>query len=312
SAAPGRGAAAGAAGGAPAAAAAPPSPAPPVPAPPARPETVSYSALRDYARCGLRFKARRVLRLPELDPPAGVLPVAERVDGGALDARQRGSVVHALLEELDLAAPAEPTAERVAELAAGEGAEAEPPDVAAARRLVAAYVGSPTGSRLARARRVRRERGFAFAVGEAGEDDLPLVTGVIDAIGVEGDGGWLVVDFKTDPLGDGPAPDLEARMAGSDYRVQRLVYALAALRAGAPRVEVAHLFLEAPDRPATVSYTAEDAGRLAEELAGLIGPLVRGEYPLTDAPHAGICATCPARDGLCPYPRELKLRPEPR
>ena len=44
------------------------------------------------------------------------------------------------------------------------------------------------------------------------------------------------------------------------YSTQRLVYALAALKAGAERVEVAHCYLERPDQPAVALYEAADAG----------------------------------------------------
>ena len=52
------------------------------------------------------------------------------------------------------------------------------------------------------------------------------------------------------------------------YRVQQVIYALAALRAGAPSVEVAHCFLERADEPVWARYRAEDVAALEAELAG--------------------------------------------
>jgi hypothetical protein len=135
------------------------------------------------------------------------------------------------------------------------------------------------------------------------------MVGVIDALAVEDDGTWLIVDVKTDRLED-PTADLDA-LVQRDYALQRELYALAALRAGAERVEVVHLYLQRPDRPAAAVYTAADAERLATGLQQRTAPLARGEYPLTDHPHAELCATCPARGGLCPYPPERTLAPGP-
>ena len=274
--------------------------APAEPAPPATPSALSYTALAAYRRCGYRFYVQRVVGLPDRPAPPGAVPV-ETPAGGGLAARVRGVVVHALLEELDLGAPGRPPdPERVRALARREGARASEADVEHVGRLVAALSASEPGRRLAAARRLRREHEFAVTL------DGELLVGVIDALAVEPDGGWLVVDFKTDRLADSQT-DVEALVA-RDYAIQRDLYALAALRAGAPRVEVVHLFLERPDEPASATFAAADEAALAERVRALTGPLARGEFPLTPHPHAALCATCPARGGPCPYPQELTLR----
>ena len=72
--------------------------------------------------------------------------------------------------------------------------------------------------------------------------------GIVDVLAVEPDGTHLVVDYKTDAVPEDSTPeDYIAR----NYETQRLVYALAALRAGAPRVEVAYCLLERPAEPVT-------------------------------------------------------------
>jgi hypothetical protein len=93
-----------------------------------------------------------------------------------------------------------------------------------------------------------------------------------------------------------------------DYAVQRLIYALAALRAGAQRVEIVHLFLEAADRPVTRSYAEEETERLHSELARRAEPLLSGHFEVTPTPHWGVCAGCPALGGLCSWPAEMSMR----
>ena len=72
----------------------------------------------------------------------------------------------------------------------------------------------------------------------------------------------LVVDYKTDRL-DGTDP----RTAARGYEIQRLIYAIAALRAGADEVEIAHCFLEQPDTPVIVGFEAERLPELDASLA---------------------------------------------
>jgi ATP-dependent helicase/nuclease subunit A len=119
-------------------------------------------------------------------------------------------------------------------------------------------------------------------------------------------GGRLVVDYKTDVVD--PATDLETYVA-RHYAVQRSVYALAVLRGGAPRVEVAYAFLERPAEPVAARFEAADADALEVELRTLAAGLLAGEYPVTTLPHRELCLTCPGRRALCSYGEELTLRP---
>src|SRR5581483_7461275 len=89
------------------------------------------------------------------------------------------------------------------------------------RTLVAAYVDSPLGARVSALAGVTAERPFAF------EHDDVLFHGFLDVLHVDG-GRALVVDYKTNALADlSPAEVVDA-----EYRIQRLVYALACFRAG--------------------------------------------------------------------------------
>jgi ATP-dependent helicase/nuclease subunit A len=171
--------------------------------------------------------------------------------------------------------------------------------VADLQALVAAFAGSALRERLGAASAVHREHAFAFALG-----DGPMLTGFVDVVAYEGDGAALIVDYKSDRVGDADLDEL----VEAGYGVQRRIYALAALRAGAPAVEVAHLFLERPAEPAVVRYEQADAEMLEAELRASSAPLLAGAYPVAEVPHRGLCATCPGRAGLCSYPPELTDR----
>jgi ATP-dependent helicase/nuclease subunit A len=111
----------------------------------------------------------------------------------------------------------------------------------------------------------------------------------------------LIVDYKSDHL-EGAAP---ADVVERDYATQRIVYALAALRDGAPRVEVAYCFLERPGEPVIVTFTDQPA--LAERLAGLAADLLAGRYPVTATPHRELCGDCPGRAAMCSWPESVTL-----
>ena len=125
-----------------------------------------------------------------------------------------------------------------------------PEDVADLRAMVERVAARACASGSRPRRRVRTELPFAFTLAPPGAGGRSLlVNGVVDVHAIE-DGGTLVVDWKSDAL-DGRDPEA---LVAERYSTQRLVYALAALRAGAERVEVAHCFLERPDEPAVAAY----------------------------------------------------------
>ena len=261
--------------------------------------TLSYSRLAAWNACGYRYYLQRVLRLPE--EPVIRVAAAAGADGAqpTLDPRVRGTLVHAVLERAGTAALA-PT---VADVAAEHGialTEAETADVA---RLADAFAQSPLAARIAKARSVQREHAFAVPLGDT------LLTGVVDVLARERGSAQLVVDYKSDALE--PDADLAA-YADERYGVQRRVYALAALRGGAARVEVAYAFLERPAEPVVTRYAATDADRLERELLELAAGMLAGEYPVTANPHRELCETCPGRRALCSYPEEITLAERPR
>jgi len=250
--------------------------------------TLSYSRLSAWKQCGYRYYLQRVLGLPDEQPPGGEAAAAAPV----FDPRTRGSLVHAVLEhgvDADLA-----------QIAAAWGIELGAEEHADVLRLAAAFADSPLARRLARARAVHREHGFTVVLGDT------LLTGIVDVLAHERAGAQLVVDYKTDVLY--PETDIAAYV-DERYAIQQRVYALAVLRGGAARAEVAYAFLERPREPLAASYEAADADRLEAELLALAGGLLAGEYPVTAAPHRELCESCPGRRALCSHGEELTLRP---
>jgi ATP-dependent exoDNAse (exonuclease V) beta subunit len=263
-----------------------------VTAAPPPPATLSYSSLARYAACPYRFHLERGLGLPPVEPPPHLRDAQAPVPG--LDPLVRGTLVHALLEQLD--GSQGPAAGDVRALADAHEVQLDDGDVADLLAMVRAFAGSALNARLAAAVEVRREHAFAFPLG----DDGPLVNGFLDVLAWEAGGTALVVDYKSDHV---EGADLEA-VVDASYDGQRRIYALACLRAGAPAVEVVHVFLERAAEPVVRRYTAADAGALEASLvAGAVG-LLAGEYPVAAVPHRALCASCPGRAGLCSHPPE--------
>jgi hypothetical protein len=276
----------------------------PLPRPQPAQRRLSYSQLQDYARCGYRFYLTRVLGLPRVTPPPLDEPEPVAVTEPApLEGRIRGSLAHLLLERLDFARPEPPSAEAVRALGAEHGLELAPEHVEDVRDQVAAFAASPLCARLAEARGVRREAGFAFALERGGG---PLLSGFVDVLAREADGTVLVVDYKTDRLAEGESP---AELVERAYTTQRMVYALAALQDGAPGVEVAYALLERPAEPVCATYTQADVPALADALLGLAAGVLAERWPVAERPHRELCGECPGRATLCSWPERTTLRP---
>ena len=266
---------------------------------------LSYSQLQDYARCGYRFYLTRLLGMPRVKPPPLEAPPGPVAEAEPLEARMRGTLVHSLLEELDFARPAPPPAEAVRALGEAHELELDDAHVADIQALVAAFASSPLCARLAAARPVRREAGFAFALEPGGGG--PLVSGFVDVLAREADGTALIVDYKTDRLGE----DRPAALVERDYRTQRMVYALAALQDGAPRAEVAYCLLERPGEPVTATFEQADAPALADALLRLAAGVLAEQWPVAPEPHRELCGDCPGRAALCSWPEAMTLRSGP-
>ncbi len=245
---------------------------------------LSFTSLSLFEQCAYKYFARYGLGMSER-------PV-EGEGAGEMSGTEIGSAVHSLLEEIDLAAPVTPELED--ELIRG---------------FVAAYCESDLARRVAALEGVEKERHFTF------EHDGVLVHGYIDVFHMAASDGRpglgqdlttraLVVDYKTNALGEA-APD---EIVEEDYRLQRLVYALACFRAGAEEVEVVYHFLERPDVPVDATFTVADVPELEAELSAAIARIQAGEFPPTPSDFA--CAGCPALDLVCAGPRLRPRLPE--
>ena len=123
-----------------------------------------------------------------------------------------------------------------------------------------------------------------------------LLHGRLDVLWRE-NGKALVVDYKSNLL-DGADPH---EIVDAEYRLQRLVYALACLRDGAHEVEVAYQFLERPDDVVSATFSADDLPELEAELSDAISRIRAGVFVPTPSEFA--CADCPALDLVCAGPR---------
>ena len=161
--------------------------------------------------------------------------------------------------------------------------------------FVGSYCGSALAARIATLAGARPERPFAF------EHDGVLLHGRLDVLHRDGPRA-LVLDYKTNSLAEGTPEEI----VEADYRLQRLVYALACFRAGSEEVEVVYHFLERPDAVVSTTFARADVPLLEAELSEAIGRIRAGEFVPT--PSEFVCAGCPALDVVCAGPR-LRSRP---
>jgi len=253
---------------------------PPAPPPLHRVRRLSYSALALFERCSYRYYAERVAGLRE---ERGTMPGAAPA---GLKATEIGDAVHRLLEVVDLSSPRAPDVEVVRSWYPSVTDE-ELERIAA---FVSSYCESELAARIATLANVQPERPFAF------EHDGVLLHGRLDVLWREGTRA-LVLDYKTNSLAEG-APE---EIVEADYRLQRLVYALACFRAGAEVVEVVYHFLERPDAVVSTSFERREQPLLESELSAAIDRIDEGEFVPT--PSEFNCAGCPALDLVCAGPR---------
>ena len=265
---------------------------------PARISTLSYSSLTELERCGYRYYLERVLGIGE-DRAAA----RGREGEEGLEARARGTLVHRLMELLDFARSQPPSPAEVGEQARELGLRVGPVEREELAGLIASSCDSPLAVRIAAAKGVRREHPFAFSLGA----NEPLINGVIDLLALETDGASLVVDYKSDRVE--ATVDLE-QLVEREYGVQRLLYALAVLRDGAPAVEIVHWFLERREWVAA-RFRAADRLVLEERLSQRIARTNEQPFAVSARPHRGLCLTCPGRTGLCSWSEAETLREHP-
>jgi ATP-dependent helicase/nuclease subunit A len=258
--------------------------------------SLSYTSLSELERCGYRYYLERVLGFGE-DRRA----VRSEAGHGGLEARARGTLIHRLMESIDFSRPSPPSPQQVGGLARELGMRTSANERDEIAALLATAMRAQPALRVAGARALRREHPFAFSLAP-GE---PLISGVIDLLAQESDGGEVVLDYKSDRVA--ATVDLEALVA-REYGIQRLLYALAVLRDGAPRVDVVHWFLERSGEAVVARFQAGERDalelRLSEHVASARG---RG-FAVSASPHRGLCLTCPGRGSLCSWSEQETMK----
>jgi hypothetical protein len=193
--------------------------------------------------------------------------------------------VHRLLELVD---PREPRLPEIAVVRAWYPSVTDD-ELDRIAAFVQSYCDSALARRLAGLPGVRPERPFAFV------HDGVLLHGRLDILHRDRERA-LVVDYKTNALGD-RAPE---EVVETEYRLQRLVYALACFRSGAEHVEVVYAFLEREDGVVSATFDRSQLPALEAELSRAIAQLAAGEFVPT--PSAFTCSGCPALDVVCAGP----------
>ena len=206
---------------------------PPPPPPLHRVRRLSYSALALFERCSYRYYAERVAGLRE---ERGTVPGAARAEGDR-DRRRRPPPARARRPGRARAARRRDRARLV------PGGD---------RRGARAHRG--VRRRVLRVRARGADRDARRARGPSGRSRSSTTACCCTAASTCSGARARArssLDYKTNSLAEGTPEEI----VEADYRLQRLVYALACFRAGADEVEVVYHFLERPD--AVVSTTFE-------------------------------------------------------
>jgi ATP-dependent exoDNAse (exonuclease V) beta subunit len=243
---------------------------------------LSFSALALFERCSYRYYAERVV---------GMRPTDERAAGPGtpgLAATEVGDAVHRLLERVDLQDPLPP--DDLDAAVRGWYPSVTDEEIERIGAFVRSYCESELARRVSTLAGARPERPFAF------EHDGVLLHGRLDVLQLDRERA-LVVDYKTNTLEEGTPEEI----VEMDYRLQRLVYALACFRARAREVEVVYHFLERPDAVVATVFSIDQVAELESELSVAIARINAGEFAPT--PDEFICAGCPALDVVCAGPR---------
>jgi ATP-dependent helicase/nuclease subunit A len=231
------------------------------PAPLLEPYSAAAAPPRPLSYTAITAQEDSVRNLSDIGRQAANAEDEEAAEPVREDGTARGRAVHGLLEWSANRGWLEPPAEVIGRFAAAEGLSTEPAGIEELFDPVRAWLACGLfADRVRGAERSRAEVSILMPL--AGT----LLRGSIDLL-IESEGSPpLIVDYKTDRLGD-QGPEERA----DHYRVQRDIYALAvseARRCG--EVEVAYVFLERPEQPVLASLSREeiDAGcsRLTEAI----------------------------------------------
>ena len=255
----------------------------PVPQPPLhRVRRLSFTALGQFESCSYRYYAERI---------AGMKATDERLAAPGttgLAGTEIGTAVHRLLELVNLREPVPP--DDLAGHVRSWYPSVTDEELERISAFVSSYCESELARRIAGLSGAAPERPFAF------EHDDVLLQGRLDVLQID-PARALVVDYKTNSLAEGTPEEI----VEADYRLQRLVYALACFRAGAAEVEVVYHFLERPDAVVSTVFAKEQLPELEAELSAAIDRINAGDF--RPSPDEYTCSGCPALDVVCAGPR---------
>lgn len=260
------------------------------------PPYISPTALDAYKTCPRQYYLERVLKLGDLN---GMVAPVKRAGGNGLDAAQRGTLAHALLEEASFPLGEPPGESQLLELAGRvlePGFQFSDEDREHIHRYLGNLAEAPVMADLVEAEKqgcLEREKQFTYLLGET------IISGKMDAF-ARLDGQVVVVDYKTTKLSE----EFDNEAAAAKYRRQMEAYAVAAgqLAPGLP-LKVCLLFLDQPGAEQTRVYQAADLDRLKAELGGIIESMADGAFEPLPAFDRDCCVFCiggPNRTRLCP------------
>jgi len=258
------------------------------------PPTISATSLDAFNACPRRYHLDRVLGIGRLlDVEASGRGA---VRDGNLNAMEMGTLVHQILErDLNKAFDGSMTP---ADIDAAAVAMPTPADADHKRvnELLANFRMTPVAADLLAAQktgRLQKEFPFSTLVGQT------VVQGFIDAILTDGDGGTLVVDYKTGSLSENHTLE----QATATYKYQMAAYALAAARHAPGPVRVALVFLGGDEPVESVQhFVRDDIKGLEQEIKALIDSMAPGDFPPVkefDAHQCQYCTAGPSGAGIC-------------
>jgi len=202
-------------------------------------------------------QARRRFSFSRLSGELEVASDKKSDEQGATDARGLGNLVHAVLQRIDFKQPPADLA-ALCEFRAPQFAETDIPTIThEAVRLVENFLRTPRAAALATAQQICCEVEFLLPWPlDQRLQEGRYFQGFIDCLYQDTEGGWHILDYKTNQVRAAEVPQ-----AAEHYAMQMFVYRLACERAiGVAPVESVLHFL----RPATeFAFTWTDAERFA-------------------------------------------------
>ncbi len=201
--------------------------------------------------------------------PAGKKPAPQQDEAALVDPDQAtalGSLVHAVLEQIDFAQPANwPTLlEAIARMSRDHVSD---DTLSSARTMLDNVLASSVAKELASARSLHREVEFALLVPASTGGAGTTIIGQIDLLCEDAAGGWHVLDYKTNNI----AADTSDEQLLAPYELQLGVYAHAVEQwFGEPPREVSLVMLRPSVRRVTLAWTPARREQLRLRIASAI------------------------------------------